>query len=337
MPMWSKATEALSLPNIGIRSIFPPFLQTSMGTLASSFFQTNNIRDPFPNEQVQSRARVRYGANLGVLSAMQALRVMEESEREAATNVVIQGGISRVFSQMLHPPLHARNAKIDLKLSTTAWGLLKNQSDDGKKLEWLVAHSDSAGNRLDPELTTSSFDEVIIASPWALTGLKTQPEYHPPATSWEKLSVTVFTTPGRLAPGPFGLGHDDHRGMPQRVMSTLSQSELGNLAGYSGVNGVGRTGWWTVEHVGTITRAVPEQEGIPCIGHSSCEASVRTENVYKILSPAKISDEKILSMLTNPQITWVHRQFVSSSIPCPPQSPLPIIPENTISTYPKPS
>ena len=321
MPMWSKAAEALSLPgNLGIRSIFPPDLQNPMGAFAGNFFESNSIRHPFPNEQVQSRTRARYGANLGVLSAMQALRVMEESEREVATNVIVQGGISRVFSRMLRPPSHARNTRIDLKLSTTVWGLFKNQSDDGTKLEWLVSHSKGTDNRPDPELTTSSFDEVIVASPWVLTGLNTQPEYNLPETSWEKMSVTVFTTPGRLAPGSFGLGYGDHRGMPQRVLSTLSDSERGSLEGYSGVNGVGRTGWWTIEHVGTIARVLPEQDGIPC-DTSPCVASVRTENVFKILSPSEISNATILRMLTHPQITWVHRQFVSNlphPLPPPP-------------------
>ena len=221
---------------------------------------------------------------------------------------------------MLNSPHNARNARIDLKLSTTVWGLYKNQSEDGKDLEWLVAHSKSSDNRLDPELTTSSFDEVIITSPWVFTGLRSQPVYHVPDTSWEKMSVTVFTTPGRLAPGSFGLGHDDHQGMPQRVLSTLGDSERENLKGYSGMKGVGMAGWWSVEHVGTVARAVVEQSGIPCVGNSPCKASVRTENVYKILSPSEISDATIMSMLTHPEITWVHRKFVSPSTPCPPQS-----------------
>ena len=96
MPMWSKATETLSLPGMfSIRSIFPSDLRTSISSAAGSFFEANNIRHPFPNEQVQSRTRARYGANIGVPSAMQALRVMEESEREVATNAIILGSFPR--------------------------------------------------------------------------------------------------------------------------------------------------------------------------------------------------------------------------------------------------
>ena len=56
---------------------FFPDLQNPMGAFARNFFQSNSTRHPFPNEQVQSCTRARCGVNLGVLCAIQALRVME--------------------------------------------------------------------------------------------------------------------------------------------------------------------------------------------------------------------------------------------------------------------
>jgi len=177
-----------------------------------------------------------------------------------------------------------------------------------KTLGFLVAYSDTSDDSRDPKLNIGVFDEVVVASPWVLAEMNTEPAYRIPYSSWEKMHVTVFTTPGRLAPGSFGLGDGDHPGMPQRILSTLGDSER-NLEGYSGGSGVGKAGWWTIEHSGTVTRPIKENDAAICDDPALCKYSVRTENVYKILSPSELSNDTIMHMLSNQEITWIYRHF----------------------------
>jgi len=323
-PMWDNYAQALSFPSSWSQNsgtlLIPPDLRNAITSAANSFLGSKNIKHPFTTEQVQSRTRARYGANLGVLSGMQALRVMDEARNERATNVNIQGGMAQLFTRMLHPRTSAQNTKIITRLGTMVVGIRKNQTEEGETPGWTVAHFPvSGGDSTEPELSMEGFDEVVVAAPWQFTDMNIQPEYKFPTASWEKVHVTVFTSPNKLAPGAFGLGEGDHRGMPQRVLSTLDDSERNHLGGSSGEEGVGKSGWWSIEQVGTVARLI----SIPG-GSESCDdlaspacmdsQSIRTENVFRILSPSAIANETILKVLGSSEdsncLTWIHRQFV---------------------------
>lgn len=336
-PMWDNYAQALSFPsswsqNSGA-SLIPPDLRGAITSAADSFLGSKNIKHPFTTEQVQSRIRARYGANLGVLSGMQVLRVMDEARNEKTTNVNIQGGMAQLFTRMLHPSTPTRNTKINIKLGTTVVGIRKNQTEEGETPGWTVAHFPvSGGDRTEPGLSMEGFDEVVVAAPWQFTGMNIQPDYKVPTVSWEKVHVTVFTSPNKLAPQAFGLGNGDHRGMPQRVFSTLDDSERNRLNRNSGEEGVGNSGWWSIEQVGTVPRL---------IGTGSCDdpaspscmdpQSIRTENVFRILSPSAIANETILKFLGSSEdsdsLTWIYRQFWEHAF----QTPLP---SDAVGEYP---
>ena len=328
-PMWKNYAQMLSFPSSWSQNpdtLYPPSdLHSAITTLANSFLGSKNIKHPFTTEQVQSRVRARYGANLGVLSGMQALRVMDEARNERATNVNIQGGMAQLLTRMLHPTRPARNVKINLRLGTMVVGIRKNETDKGETLGWTIAHtSTSEGDGAEPELGLEEFDEVVIAAPWQFTSMNIQPEYRFPELSWEKMHVTVFTSPNKLAPEAFGLRRGDHRGMPQRVLSTLNDSERNRLGGNSGEEGVGKSGWWSIEQVGTVARLISTSAemsmescsptGPPCMDPQS----IRMENVFRIVSPSAIANETILKFLGNSEdsssLTWIHRQFVRSPL-----------------------
>ncbi|KAF8426771.1 hypothetical protein EV426DRAFT_641143 [Tirmania nivea] len=333
-PMWDNFAQALSFPSSWSQNsdslLESPELRSAITSAANSFLESKNIKHPFTTEQVQSRTRARYGANLGVLSGMQALRVMDEARNEKVANVNIQGGMAQLFTRMLLRRITTRNTKINLKLGTMVAGIRKNRTDEGETPGWTVAHFPvSGGDNTEPELTMEEFDDVVVAAPWQFTGMNIQPEYKLPTVSWEKVHVTVFTSPNMLAPGAFGLGKDDHRGMPQRVLSTLADSERDSLNGKSGEEGVGESGWWSIERVGTV----PRLSSVP-LGSESCGdpvspscmdslQSIRTENVFRILSPSAIANETILKYLGtsehNDSLTWIHRQFWEHAF----QTPLP--------------
>lgn len=329
VPLWENYAQTLSFPSSWSQNpgalFTPPDLRSAITTPANSFLGSKNIKHPFTTEQVQSRVRARYGANLGVLSGMQVLRVMNEARNERVTNVNIQGGMAQLLTRMLHPTRPARNVKINLRLATMVVGIRKNQTEEGETLGWTVAHTPvSESDGAEPELGLEEFDEVVIAAPWQFTGMNIQPEYRFPAVSWEKVQVTVFTSPNKLAPEAFGLARGDHRGMPQRVLSTLNDSEGTRLDRSSGEEGVGKSGWWSIEQVGTVARLISAS---PLTSMKSCapaspscmdSESVRMENVFRILSPSAIANETILRFLGNSEdssgLTWIHRQLVHSPL-----------------------
>jgi len=325
-PMWNSYAQALSFPSPWSQNsdalLLPPDLRSAITSPANRFLESQNVKHPFTTEQVQSRTRARYGANLGILSGMQALRVMGEARDERTTNFNIQGGMAQLFTRMLHPPTHARNAKITVKLGTMVAGIRKNQTEEGKTLGWTVAHFPvSESDSIEPgaELTMEEFDGVVVAAPWQFTGMNIQPEYNFPPVSWEKLHVTILTSPNKLAPEAFGLGKGDHRGMPQRVLSTLNDSERSTIDGNSGQEGVGNSGWWSIEHVGEVARLImvpssSESCGEPASPSCRDSQSIRMENVFRILSPSAMANETINNFFGNPgdggSVTWIHRQFV---------------------------
>ena len=311
--MWDSYAQALSFPSSWSQdsgaSVIPPDLRSAITSAANSFLGSKNIKHPFTTEQVQSRTRARYGANLGVLSGMQAVRVMDEARNEREANVNIQGGMAQLFARMLHQRTPARNARIDIKLGTMVVGIRKNQTEEGEMPGWTVAHFPvSGGDSTNPELSMEGFDDVVVAAPWQFTDMNIQPEYNIPTVSWEKVHVTVFTSPDKLAPEAFGLGRGDHRGMPQRVLSTLDDSERNHLDGSSGGEGVGKSGWWSIEQVGTVARLISVPGGTE-------SQSILTENVFRILSPSAIANETILKFLGDSNsLTWIYRQSVRAPL-----------------------
>ena len=308
---------------------FSDSLVEALSTFASPFLESRFITRPFTTEQVQARARAKYGANLGVMSGLDALQIMEDAERERERNVLFTGGMATIFNRMLT----SRPQHITTKLNTSVWGLRKNETT------WTVAYSLTPSYGKEPEMVLSEFDEVVVATPWHTLDLIIQPIVEVPEVSWEEMYVTIFVSPRKLDPEAFGLGKGEWKGMPGRVLTTLRGEEQEGLEGLSGEEGVGGVGWWSLEGVGTVARALPlkpatEKDQREAVVGKDGDAdtvdaahdeldpdetyvypdSVRREYVYKLLSPREIDNSTLLHLLgtsDDEDITWLYRHYVS--------------------------
>ncbi|KAF8462004.1 hypothetical protein BDZ91DRAFT_828907 [Kalaharituber pfeilii] len=301
-PLWKHYTNAVALP--GAATLFPKSLIPALTTQATVFLENAGVRSPFSTEQVQARVRARYAANLGVVSGMHAVRALRECDTAREEHIYIRDedgrGIAGVLSKMLQAAGNESGVDVEVKLSSPVLGVRRNTTGDEKGdsnvgARWMVSYSAPGLH----EHVTGAFEHVVIASAWAQARMQVPLSVsEPPQTSFEAVHVTVFTTPGQLAPEEFGLSKGDLNGMSQMLLSTLHEgAEQEKLAGRTGTVGVGGVGWWSVEHVGTVLRAV----GIGRGGEYH-----RVERVYKILSPKEIPD-RVIARMVGGEVGWVYR------------------------------
>lgn len=114
------------------------------------------------------------------------------------------------------------------------------------------------------------FDSVVIASPWQFSNIAADGKvlrHTIEPVPYTKLHVTLFTTAYRLRPGYFGL--EPGAKAPSNVYTTLGSDEDAQC----GAKGVGRTGFYSISTLRTVTNPRTGQR----------------EFVYKIFSPEKVT------------------------------------------------
>lgn len=201
--------------------------------------------------------------------------------------VAVEGGNWKIFNSMIQ---HS-NAVLYLNKPVTSITKALNHLK--------VAPKYTISTTEDYPLT---FDNVIIASPWQFSDITAGPDVlHTKIDEvpYTKLHVTLFTSSSRLHPGFFGL--KDGKKAPSNVYTTLGKTEESK----SGAEGVGRTGFYSISTVKTITNPHTQQR----------------EFVYKIFS-AEVLTREFLSELfgrdIREKLTWYYPfSFWSSPVELP--------------------
>jgi prenylcysteine oxidase/farnesylcysteine lyase len=207
----------------------------------------------------------------------------------------IEGGNWQIFDRMIN----STTSKVHLSTAVTA---LAKQEDGTYILKYKSATS---GADAEEETTSSAtFDTVILAAPYQYASLDItpKPQHIPDEIPYVDLHVTLFTSPHTLAPAAFNLNEGDK--VPQVVLTTLLPDEdPGTTPIYPG-----KAGFYSISTLRVITN--------PHTGLA--------ENLYKIFSPAPISNDfltRILGVSAAPDpegdfkdtdISWIYRKLWQS-------------------------
>ena len=181
----------------------------------------------------------------------------------AAGAMSVQGGNWRIFANMVI----ASRANVELDTSVTGLALQK----DGTYHLTTVAQSSRETAAIEPDVAT--YDEVILAAPLQFANLTITPKpLNPPsAIPYVNLHVTLFTSPHRLNPDAFNLPTTSH--VPATILTTLPGKGL-----------PATTPFYSISTLRSLTN--------PSTG--------KREYLYKIFSPAPLSDDYLHSILLCP-------------------------------------
>lgn len=148
----------------------------------------------------------------------------------------------------------------------------------GGPSRYRISTKDSANLTAAAENYPISFDNVIISSPWQFSNIDADDKvirHTIEEIPYTKLHVTLFTSPYKLRPGFFGL--KDGAKAPSNVYTTLAAEEEPRQGG----DGVGRTGFYSISTLRTVTN--PKTEG--------------REFVYKIFSAEPVTSSFLSDIL----------------------------------------
>lgn len=172
------------------------------------------------------------------------------------------------------------NSGAQLRLQTEIMGGLKHQLVRTGEWEWILQ-----SHQIGREVEQSSFQKVIIATPWDATtneNIDTLEEIAL-ASEYRPRHITLFTTTQSLDPEIFG----QQESLPDWILPTMIKP-LDHLDGIH-----------EIAHVRNLTRTTHHTTVI--------------ERLYRILSTHEIGDEWLASLFVHRDIapTWVHRDKVS--------------------------
>lgn len=233
------------------------------GVTGQQFLTDNGISAAFANDIVQAATRVNYASNL---NSIHGLDTMVSMAPEGA--MAVQGGNWRIFDHFVaasgaHVALNTSVSSITLGTkpgATYPKYLISTKSDDG---------DEAAG---------VAFDNVILATPLQFSGIKAASSVLETAIDevpYITLHVTLFTSP--LALDPKFLGLKPEAKVPTTILTTYAPTEDGS----SGLEGVGKTGFFSVSTLRTVINPKTGKE----------------EVLYKIFSPNEVTPSFLSSLL----------------------------------------
>ncbi|KAH7401435.1 prenylcysteine oxidase-like protein 1 precursor [Pyrenochaeta sp. MPI-SDFR-AT-0127] len=246
------------------------------GVTGEQYLKANGIGDAFAREIIQASTRVNYASNLPYIHGLETMVCM-------ATNGAMQidGGNWQIFANML-------NASHATTHFNTTIAKISKRHDSTYELSTSTGH-------------TSTFDDVVLASPLQYSDLTIDPapKHSPDEIPYTKLYVTLFASPHKLEPKAFNL--DAGKAVPQYVLTTLPPDE-------KAVDGVGSPGFFSISIVNQGTNP-----------HS---ATPRPEYIYKIFSPSKVnstflshilghevSDDEARHGDVDGKVSWIHHKI----------------------------
>ncbi|KAK2595546.1 hypothetical protein QQS21_006720 [Conoideocrella luteorostrata] len=210
------------------------------GVTGEQYLKENNINADFVRELMQPATRVNYAANMAFIHGLEA---MVSFATEGA--VAVSGGNFQIFEKLL------QNSGARYHLNTTVTGIsFQKGTNKPGCLPKYVLSTQSPNSKSKAVILQSTFDNVIIASPWQYSGIEAADDaikHGIDEIPYMKLHVTLFTSPFRLQGSYFGV--EPGTPAPSNVYTTLGKNEVPQ----EGVNGVGRTGFFSISTLRRVT------------------------------------------------------------------------------------
>ncbi|MCJ1267297.1 hypothetical protein MMC22_007182 [Lobaria immixta] len=239
----------------------------------------NGISEKYQNEVMTPETYRRLSqsvAEINDLSLSMALQDVDQGPSHSG------GSTREILDDMM------RRSGAHLRRDTRVLGLHYELISEGEKA-WIV----KSRKEDSEELEFSTFQKIILATPWDPTLVEIDEEFDFPLQEAEYRSrhLTLFTTRGGLSSSFFGYpnGAKVPEQMLPRITPNLSLEQL------SGIH--------EIAFVREITRVIDNQ--------------AITESLFRILSTREVDNEVLRSLIDGDQdgVTWVHRAFIPHAYP----------------------
>lgn len=262
-------------------------LTEEVSSTGSQLLDKYKVSTPFQRDLINSWTRRDFGQNLGQISGLAAMTSPDDGG-----DMTIEGGHWTLFEGMVSA------SKAELNLNTTTFG--------ARKMDWggWILASQSASKGDDPQDGEyQEFDSIILAAPFQTSNIDIkggQLAYIPDEIEYSPIHVTLFRSRRMLSRSYFS--HNDD--VPETMLTTLGSDEYDGLFQTTGVEGVGKVGFYSITSMKRLAR-LEETSGV-----------IVEEFLYKIISPGMIKDDQIYELLgaspeENGVISWSYRHEVS--------------------------
>lgn len=233
------------------------------GVTGKQFLADSGISEAFANDIIQAATRVNYASNLDSIHGLDTMVSMAPEGVKA-----VLGGNWQIFDRMV--AASAATVALNTSVSSIALG-----TKPGAKYPKYLINTKSGSEEASAGV---AFDNVIIATPYQFSDIKA-PEDVLQTTIDEipyvKLHVTLFASPFQISPEFLGL--QPGAKVPTTVLTTYADAEDGT----SGLEGAGKTGFFSISTLRSITNPTTGKE----------------EYLYKIFSPTEVTPEFLSSVL----------------------------------------
>ncbi|EFY91969.1 prenylcysteine oxidase 1 [Metarhizium acridum CQMa 102] len=223
------------------------------GVTGEQYLRDHNINPDFVRDLMQSATRVNYASNMAYIHGLEA---MVSFSTEGA--VAVAGGNWQIFERLLQ---HSGAAYYP-NTSVATLAFQKGTDKPGSAPKYLISTKLSGSKSKAAKLPTA-FDNVIIASPWQFSDIEAAKgviKHRIDTIPYMKLHVTLFTSPFLLQPSFF------------------------DEEAHEGPEGVGRTGFYSISTLRTVTN--PKTH--------------RKEFLYKIFSAEPVNSTFLSDILGTP-------------------------------------
>lgn len=234
----------------------------------------NGISEKYQNEVMTPETYRRLSqsvAEINDLSLSMALQDVDQGPSHSG------GSTREILDDMM------RRSGAHLRRDTRVLGLHYELISEGEKA-WIVKFRKEDSE----ELEFSTFQKIILATPWDPTLMEIDEEFDFPLQEAEYRSrhLTLFTTRGGLSSSFFG--YSNGAKVPEQMLPRITPNS--SLEQLSGIH--------EIAFVREITRVIDNQ--------------AITESLFRILSTREVDDEVLRSLIDGDQdgVTWVHRAFV---------------------------
>ncbi|KAI1498007.1 hypothetical protein F5X99DRAFT_394855 [Biscogniauxia marginata] len=255
-------------PNFPFRSLSTRAYELGLvkitGFTGQQFLAENKLDGPFAHDIVQASTRVNYASNLPYIHGLGTMVAMAP---EGA--VAVRGGNWQIFSHMV------KDSGAHVYLNSPVTSISTDKPGSGHP-KYVIKTAKGNGVDAEKHHHPVAFDDVVIATPYQFSKISHAADLikHPiDKIPYATLHVTLFATSYRFSPAFFGLEPGTDK-VPISVLTTLGPED-------DPASGAGKAGFFSATLVKVVTN--PRTQ--------------RTEYVYKIFSPEKVTPEFLSRLL----------------------------------------
>jgi hypothetical protein len=220
--------------------------------------------------------RALYGQNLGTVSALSAFIAADNNAE--VLKISHRDGMAGLWERMVSSSGAAVYLQTHVhNLTQESWG------------GWSLTSASPYGT-----VETKQFDAVVLAAPWGQTQLNISPLPSPPQKiTFTPEHTTLFASPAGLSPNAFS----GKNKLPRIILTTLCSWEYTEIAGQSGVKGLGHAPFWRLSVLQQVV------------------LNGQRMWLYHISSPAELPDRELSRLVGGEDIAFVYRHHVSHLVP----------------------